>query len=291
MENIKIIKEAIEVLIKYENIANTIPFNIVEEKWIEKLKKVDKSFLLDSDAKLNLLKLGYGLSSNSNDLNRNYSVILYNLNKYLGIFKNKDSVIINNYAEKLSNIEGIHIFSTLSELSLANHFSSEGYRIDFFHPFKLLYENNSSKNRDIDLEIFSKEHSILVEVYMPNYTPDYEDVFFGDSTEEINDIKNQLLYKLNKKFDLKEHPKIIGIDNPLYLAVNIKYDSMLLSQMHPPLNFNQFADGYFNKVYNLFNDSLSSIIKENTFITDILLFETDFFVKDDKVILFNKIKM
>jgi len=291
MENIKIIKEAIEVLMKYENIANIIPFNDIEEKWIKKLNKVDKTLLLNSDAKLNLLKLGYGLSSNSNDLTRNYSVILYNLNKYLGIIKNKDYVIINNYAEKLSNIEGIHIFSTLSELALASYFSSEGYSVDFFHPFKLLYENNSSKNRDIDLEIFSNDHSILVEVYMPNYTPDYEGAFYGDSIEEIDDIKNQLLYKLNKKFDLKGHPKIIGIDKPLYLAVNIKYDSMLLSQMQPPLNFNKFADDYFNKVYNLFKKSLSSIIKENTFLTDILLFETDFFVEDDKVILFNKVKM
>jgi len=291
MENTKIVKDALKELIKYENISYIIPFNVAQEKWISVLNRTDSSLLFNSDAKLTLLKLGYGLSNNSGQIKGNYNAILYNLNKYLGLITSKDKSIINNYAEKLLNIEGIHIFSTLSELALANYFSLKGHHVNFFYPFNLLFENKVSKNRDIDLEINTKDKSFLVEVYMPNYTPDSEGAFSGNPITEIDDIKNQLLYKLNKKFDLKKQPKIVGIDKPLYLAVYIKYDSMLLSQMHTPLNFNDIADKYFLKLYNLFKKAIESVVKENSFITDILLFETDFFVKDGKLTLFNKIKM
>jgi len=288
MDKTKIVTNAINILMKYENIASVISSNTLEEKWIKKLNTNCGTFLLNSDAVLNLLKLGWGLSNNSNE---NYEAILYNLNKYLELITNTNSIIISNYAEKLVNIEGFHIFSTLSELALANYYFLKGFEVDYFHPFTLLYNNKVKKNRDVDLKLVNNGENYLIEVYMPTYTPDFDDAYSDSPLIEISDIKNHLLIKLNKKFDLKEHPEIVGIDKPLYLAVNISYDSKLLSQVHPPLNFSVESNNIFMKYQVIFKNKIGSIVKEIPFLSDILLFETDFCVKDCEVILYNSITL
>ena len=253
--------------------------------------------MLNSDATLNLLKIGYDLTNKYKDIPyHNTTAILYNLNKYLEIIINNDSTIIKNYADKLTNIEGVHLFSTLSELALANYYFMKSYDVNYFYPFQIKY-NKSIWNRDIDLAIYSNDDSFLVEVYTPFYKPDDIGEFSGSSLNEITDIQNQLICKLNKKFDLdKKHliegqdkPVIIGIDKPLFLAINIRYDSMFSSQQDPPLNYNKVADNHFNKLQEIFRKCLENIVKEYSF-SGIIIFETDFCVKDDKVKSFSIIQ-
>lgn len=268
-----LINNSIQILENYSNIARFIDLNKARIKWSEKLNNNEKYFI-DEDTTYNLFSLALSKTKSLElGIPNQVEGFLYNLDKYLAMMEGYDKETIKNYSDKLININGKHLFSALTELAIANHYRKNNFKISFFYKYYLKYNEELTKQKDFDLILDDGKNIIIVEIYMPTYTPEEKTVFSGDYDLEIDNLKNHISNKMDNKFDMKNSPQVLSIKYPLVFAINTHYDSMLQTQIYIPFKI--------NKLYKNIEIALTDFPS----VYGIMLVETDFAKKDSTLYL------
>lgn len=177
--------------------------------------------------------------------------IIDTLNYYLSVFPNltKDS----SFLSKIRNLDGFNFLATMSELSVAHRFKSEGWNVTFEEKYKKLI----GAKKDIDIKVSNTFDQVLfLEVYTPNEKAEIYGFF---NPFEYNDkLKRKLKTKAFDKFsDISRgdlNGKRILVANTLY--------SGIFSMNLRLLNSEKFID----QLANLMPEEMNAM----------LLFEDDF---------------
>lgn len=267
------LNQVIESLKSYETISRFVDLEKAKVKWLEKLLK-NKEKVLERGVTYNLFNLILRkIKSNLLENDVDVEAILYNLDRYLEIMMDYDEEIIKNFSDKLLNINGKHLFSTLTELAIANHYKENKFKVDFFFKYNLKYKDGCIKQKDFDLFLNDGKNKMIVEVYTPTHIPDEDLVLSGNYDVDIADLRKHIYEKIESKLDLKISPEIIGISYPLLFAINTHYDAMFQTQINIPFKL--------KKLYTELGVMLTDIPK----ISGLMLIETNFTVKNSRLSL------